>query len=238
MRSVRLAILCAAVCVAACLFSAPAGAQRGMAARPPQHLRTIFIVRHGAYDEGDTLDEHLGRHLTDLGREQAKLVGEYFAKLPIRIQAIYGSTMTRARETAEIAGAQMGMKPELDPEICECGPPTADTTNAYHEPAEEQERCRVTLDRAFARYFRPSPDADTAIVLFCHGNVERYFVCKALGVDPAATWRKFSIINGNISRIEVRPNGRISVVAFGEVGHLPPAMQTWNWKQKVYKEQP
>jgi serine/threonine-protein phosphatase PGAM5 len=78
-------------------------------------VRHILLVRHGQYEEnvdgvdGDKLDKL--RKLTPLGRLQAEQTGQWLAKIqqgideefgPCNIKIVRSSSMTRARETAEI----------------------------------------------------------------------------------------------------------------------------------------
>jgi probable phosphoglycerate mutase len=60
--------------------------------------------------------------------------------------------------------------------------------------------------------------------------VTRYLVARALGLDPAL-WLNMTIANCSISVIQVRADGRARLVSFDDVGHLPPAKQTYPpWK--------
>ncbi|MEO8232116.1 MAG: phosphoglycerate mutase family protein, partial [Ignavibacteriota bacterium] len=64
--------------------------------------RTIYLVRHGYYDEADTRDEDVGKELTPLGIAQARLVASRLKGMPIEFSSLTSSTMTRARQTAMI----------------------------------------------------------------------------------------------------------------------------------------
>lgn len=71
------------------------------------------------------------------------------------------------------------------------------------------------------------PERETIDVLVCHGNVIRYFLCRALQFPPDA-WLRFGIRNGSISVLTMRPSGRVSVSVVGETGHMPPDKITSN----------
>jgi serine/threonine-protein phosphatase PGAM5 len=79
------------------------------------------------------------------------------------------------------------------------------------------------LDAAFARYFTSATDHDRHDILVCHGNIIRYFVIKALGVDSQA-WLGFSVAHCSLTIIEVRADGTFKVLAVGDAGHMPPNM--------------
>ena len=61
--------------------------------------------------------------------------------------------------------------------------------------------------------------------MVAHGNVIRYLVTKALGVDTTA-WLEMSVHNASLTVIRVQADGRFKVIAVGDTGHLPPAMYT------------
>ena len=81
------------------------------------------------------------------------------------------------------------------------------------------------LERLFAAYFTPSPDGERTELMVCHGNVIRYLVTRALGVDPTA-WLGMSVGHASITRIRIEADGSFKVLSVGDVGHLPPARQS------------
>ena len=190
-------------------------------------LRTLILVRHGVYDENDARDAEFGKALLPEGREQARITGERLAAWPARIDGLHASTMTRARETAEIiARALPGLTPVPDRNLRECEPPgTHLGTMAGLEPGDA-DSCAARLDADLARYFRPSPERDSTEVLVCHGNVIRWLTCRALGADPKL-WLGMSLANCSLTVIQVRPNGTFKITGVGDRGHLPVALQTW-----------
>ena len=91
--------------------------------------------------------------------------------------------------------------------------------------AEDFGKCKAQLDRLFAEHFRPAQGATRNELLVCHGNVIRYLVTRALGVDTLA-WLEMSPGHASITKIRVEADGRFKVIALGDVGHLPPSMLT------------
>ena len=69
--------------------------------------------------------------------------------------------------------------------------------------------------------------ADTTSVLVCHGNVIRYFLTRALQIDPEA-WLRFSLANGAITVIKVTPSGNCSLQMIGCAGFMPTDSVTFN----------
>ena len=62
--------------------------------------------------------------------------------------------------------------------------------------------------------------------IFGHGNVIRYFVMKALGIDTRS-WLHLSRAHTSITIIEVRGVGSLHVLSVGDIGHVPPDLQSW-----------
>ena len=188
--------------------------------------RTIVLIRHGEYEHGvDTPDEG---GLVALGRQQSRLVAERLDAMAVAFDSIQASTMNRARETGEIISHAF---PELDlafhDDICECTMATrwADIM-ADLEPGEA-EACESTLEAAFERIFRPvQGDEDEFDIVVCHGNVIRWFVCRVLDVDPEA-WLQMSIANCSITVVQVRTDGSMKLISFGDSGHLPYPMTSY-----------
>ena len=69
---------------------------------PPDRpgVRTLYLVRHGAYDEADPRDAAVGKGLVPIGVAQARLVGARLRAVPFRFDALYTSPLTRALEVA------------------------------------------------------------------------------------------------------------------------------------------
>src|SRR5262252_2076150 len=82
-------------------------------------MTTLLLVRHGETDwnaEG-RLQGHTDRPLSDFGRRQARALADELAG--DSIVAVYASDLSRARETAEIVAAQLGLEVALDPRLRE-----------------------------------------------------------------------------------------------------------------------
>jgi serine/threonine-protein phosphatase PGAM5 len=189
-------------------------------------VRTVYLIRHGQYDHEDDRDPDVGRGLVPLGIAQARLIAARLRSLPVKMTSLHSSTMTRARETAMVIAEDF---PELEHQqsrlIRECTPPTwREDIMAEMEPGEG-EACREKLEEAFPIYFIPSPDEDLHDIIVCHGNVIRYFVTKVLRVDPMA-WLGMSIGNCSLTIVRINADGSMKLLAYGDVGHLPPNLQT------------
>ena len=115
--------------------------------------------------------------------------------------------------------------PVVVDDLAECTPPTPLGDVAKTEKPADMAACKAQLDRVYARFFTAANDQDRRDLLVCHGNVIRYLVTRALGVDTGA-WLAMSIENASITTIRIDAKGRAHVIAVGDVGHIPPAMRT------------
>lgn len=208
--------------------------QKDIKQATPTATRTYVLVRHGQY-ENKTTDEE--RILTPLGRQQADATGDRLATFLKHKQQgknidlhFTMSTMTRATETAEIIlqhfPDKKGKSCDLIREGAPCKP-VPKSTKWNPEPTDYFADS-VRIEAGFRKYIHRadlSQERHSIDVLVCHGNVIRYFVCRALQLPPEA-WARFVVLNASITTITVHPNGKVSVSGIGETGHLPPNMCT------------
>ena len=189
--------------------------------------RTIYLIRHGYYNESDERDEFIGKGLTPLGIAQARLISARLKGMSVHFTSLVSSTMTRARETAMVINEDF---PELqltqNELICECTPPSWRKDVMAGVDTVHRKECVEKLEKAFKEYFIPSPDKnDRNDLIVCHGNVIRYFVTKVLKVDTMS-WLQMSIGNCSLTVIRIKSDGSMKLVSFSDVGHIPPNMQT------------
>jgi broad specificity phosphatase PhoE len=80
---------------------------------------SIWLARHGETDanaEG-RIQGTIDPPLNERGREQARALARETAALGLR--ALYTSQLRRARETADIVGAELGLQPRVDARFAE-----------------------------------------------------------------------------------------------------------------------
>lgn len=199
--------------------------------------RTIYLIRHGQYDEEDARDEYVGKELVPLGIAQARLVAARLKGMPVEFTSITSSTMTRARQTAMIINQEF---PELELKqsnlICECTPPSWRKDVMIGVDTTEKAKCVENLEKAFKEFFTPSPDTnDRNDIIVCHGNVIRYFVTKVLKVDTMS-WLQMSITNCSLTIVRIMPDGTMKLDAFSDYGHIPENMRTFTGVKNELKE--
>jgi len=170
----------------------------------------IHLARHGqtAYNAEGRFQGHLPVPLDDTGRAQARALAETVSAVEVR--TLVCSPLVRARETAEIVGARIGLVPEEDARFTETD--TGDWTDrsfaeieaedpegfhryeisdpSFRYPggesfAEQSDRVQAGLEDLRAR-----PAALPALVV-CHRGVIRLALVVALG-DEAAGAREIA----------------------------------------------
>jgi serine/threonine-protein phosphatase PGAM5 len=176
--------------------------------------RTLLFLRHGQYDAES------GGALTVLGREQARLAGKYLESF--RFDSVWSSTLTRAKETADIVTAQLGGIKVRRTGLLREGLYTK--VEGYDVPAAERREDRARADAAYAKLVRTSRTDRTELVV-CHGNLIRYFMCLALHL-PTTKWLRMTTSHCGLSRVVVRDTGAVRVVSYNETSHLPTKLVT------------
>lgn len=85
-------------------------------------LDGVLLARHGQTDDNVQPIRFQGFRdtpLNDTGRAQAHELAARVASLPDPVRCLWASDLSRARETAEIVGAAIGLEPRLDARLRE-----------------------------------------------------------------------------------------------------------------------
>src|SRR3954452_1895946 len=170
----------------------------------------IHLARHGqtAYNAEGRFQGHLPVPLDDTGREQARRLAAQLSGVEVR--ALVCSPLARARETAEIVAATIGMTPEEDARFAETD--TGDWTGrsfaevkaedpdgfrrfqvsdpTFRYPGGESFAEQSDRVQAGLRDLRARTDALPALVV-CHRGVIRLALAAATG-DHTAGGREIS----------------------------------------------
>lgn len=111
----------------------------------------ILLVRHGETDHNaaDRFQGRLDTHLNARGREQSRTLARRLASEQLR--ALYSSPLSRARETAEIVGAALGLEPVYDARLMEAdtGDWTGRTYAEVMAEAPDEFAAWRSVDRSF-----------------------------------------------------------------------------------------
>jgi 2,3-bisphosphoglycerate-dependent phosphoglycerate mutase len=160
------------------------------------YMTTLVLVRHGETDWNakGRLQGHTDRPLNDLGRRQARELADRLAGEDIA--AIYASDLVRARETAEIVAARLGLPVAVDADLREKNwgsweGLTGDERLTVEYVGETTEAHRDRTLRAVLRIVERHP-ADRVVVV-THGGSLRRIQAVASGmalpvIENCAVW--------------------------------------------------
>jgi phosphohistidine phosphatase len=71
----------------------------------------LWLLRHGEAVPHDAAPDDDDRELTERGRDQARAAGRSLAALDVEVHLCFTSPKVRARQTAELACAELGIEP-------------------------------------------------------------------------------------------------------------------------------
>lgn len=211
----------------------------------PPKTKHFILVRHGHY-----VNAH-ARHVSDdcqvlsqLGRQQARLAGKYlerlYARSPTRHDiTIHHSDLTRAVQTAASISKYFGNSELSSSSLLREGWPgrpyssehdVLQLPTALHQAAKLENTDTDRMERAYQAFFSSTAeeddDEDSFQVIVCHANLIRYFLCRALGIDPIGRWGHFEINHCSVTRIDICASRPLKVISVNETGHLPHSLTT------------
>jgi broad specificity phosphatase PhoE len=193
-------------------------------------VTTIFLARHGESDwnVARRFQGHSDRPLTERGREQAHALADLVASE--EIEAVYTSPLSRARETAEIVAARVGLEPVALPELREVdtgswsGLSRADVETRFPEGFtrwrsggsgwEDGETYEEMAERVIGALRTIAEDhADGRVLIISHGGPIRAIHAAAEGlaitdyrrlkpVEPNARLSAVALENGRLTRLD------------------------------------
>jgi len=171
----------------------------------------LYLVRHGETHSNreQRFQGQLDDPLSAAGQTQAEALGRWLAGCPVRFGAIYSSDLRRTAETAEIAGAHLGLTPVLAPGLREidCGEwqgltgaeieahfpgglqTWLDEVATYCLPGGESV---PDLQRRIVAFYEDTVALrrDEAVLLVSHGLALSVLIAALLGWDLVEAWRE------------------------------------------------
>jgi phosphohistidine phosphatase len=79
----------------------------------------LWLLRHGEAVPHDSAADDADRELTERGRDQARAAGRALAALEVAVHLCFTSPKLRARQTADLACADLGVEPLDDSSLAE-----------------------------------------------------------------------------------------------------------------------
>lgn len=203
----------------------------------------LLLVRHGETDDNRNLvfQGQLGVGLNALGRDQASRLAARLAPAAERPAVLYTSDLDRARETAEILGAALGLEPTRDPDLREVylgawqGLSYAEIAERFPDEwaawragkdirrggGETYAELGERVARSMARIASAHPGATSLVV--SHGAALKSFVARVLGLSSEGM-RAFRVqANTGVTVVE-RDEGAWRLLVWNDEAHLHDAV--------------
>jgi broad specificity phosphatase PhoE len=200
----------------------------------------LLLVRHGETlwnQERRIQGLYADSPLSPLGQEQAQKTAEFLSLFPF--DALYSSTLPRARETAEILAKAHPLKPKPilhaglgEMHYGEWEGKTAEELQrpfpkTIHTPEEFQFTCPQgeSYQQAFERFFQAIQDisqesfSHKKVVIVSHGMVILLFLSHLLGGYKNS---KIFIHNCSIHRVDVMEPRTFKLITMNQIHHLDP----------------
>ena len=170
-------------------------------------MAKLYLIRHGETDYNNELrfQGQIDIPLNQKGIEQAEKVAEFLKDIPL--QAIYTSTLQRARTTAEIIGRAKKIKPQETDALREMSFGIWENMNSkdiqkkyakewkdfFAKPAstkipqgESMSDVQKRVYPVVQQILDEHPEGDVAFV--AHGGIIRVLICTMLGLDLDRSW--------------------------------------------------
>lgn len=197
----------------------------------------IYMVRHGQSHWQLAPSENLNTSLTDLGHEQARLLGRWLAehrmldgKGRIEVATLRTSPLLRARETAEYTAKALDRPVCLQESLREAPfhvadhlPHRAAPFHAYSafEPSEIYAAFKAQVRIALQELVEQAQAGGGPVLAITHGGIIKTLLRLIAGTDTL----DFVSYNTGITLIEWK-RGRWCVVHLNLLDHLPPEYRT------------
>jgi len=185
-----------------------------------------YLVRHAQtiWNHENRIQGHSNPPLSELGVEQARRVGEYFASH--RVGVLYTSHLARSVQTAQAIASQTGLTPLVEPALAEINlgswegltPEEVDArfAGAYQQwrvtpskvtipGAESLEQFRARIRNAITQILSTYHD-DGELVIVSHGGVIAALLSDWLGADYDHLLRRLVLDNAGISALDRQTN--------------------------------
>lgn len=193
-------------------------------------IMELILVRHGLPVREELETGRADPPLSETGRAQSERVALWLADAPV--DAVYSSTMQRARQTAQPYAAAIGLEVVEREGIAEFDRHESSYVPLEELRAEDPEAWRAfvaggyneqvdihqfhaevvnSLEQLIARH------AGQRIAVFCHGGVINVWTAHVIGITPRLF---FEPAYTSIHRFLCARSGERNLVSLNETGHL------------------
>ena len=198
----------------------------------------VYLIRHGATELSaeDRFAGAIDVHLSDTGRNQARLLGERLAKDPIC--AVYASPMTRTMATAELIAKPHALEVTPVDEMREIahgrweGKKRADVEREYKEeyerwehdpysfaPAGGESGLAVTARALPALLQLVERHKNMPLVVVSHKATIRLLLSSLIGIDPRKYRDRLDQSPAALNILDFKDLGNARLTLFNDVSH-------------------
>ena len=190
----------------------------------------LILVRHGLPERQELEKGRADPPLSETGNRQALAVAEWLA--PESVQAVYSSTMLRARQTAQPYAALKNLDVTEREGIVEFDSQSSSYIPVEELKIEDPEAWRAMAEGGYSEEvdlheFHASvvntleqiiaAHSSQTVVVFCHGGVINIWTAYVLGLGPSLFFEpKYTCVN----RYLCARTGQRNVVSLNETAHL------------------
>ncbi|MEV8639005.1 histidine phosphatase family protein [Streptosporangium sp. NPDC051023] len=199
--------------------------------------RVLYLARHGAADAFGVL--------TDIGRRQARLLGERLAGVPV--DAVWHSPLPRAEASARELARHLPNVPVTEaaelvdhvPYVPSMAETPASWVGFFDGYDDTEAASGLRLAEALVARFAETPDAsakktqaDTHEVLVTHAYPIAWLVRHALDAPPSR-WLGLNSANTALTVIEYRNGLPPTIVMFNDMSHLPADLRWTGFPERI-----
>ena len=187
----------------------------------------LILIRHGRPERVEGAANGADPGLTEIGTAQAQAAADWLKHE--HIDALYVSSMVRARETSAPIEAALGMEATVDDRVREY-----DAESSSYVPMEEvkadKDAWRRLMDyhanknlTQFADTVMSALDEIIAshsgqrVAVVCHGGVINVAAARVLGLSDSMFFNPFYT---SVNRMLCSSGGHRSIASLGDIGHL------------------
>jgi alpha-ribazole phosphatase len=199
-------------------------------------MARLLLIRHGQ-TKLHQADRFWGRtdvELSDIGKRQAEQLRDRLA--PEKISAIYSSTLSRARTTAEVIASWHKVRVVPCEELCECsfgyveGLTFGEISKKFPELARELGDWKTVvfpggesleqLDKRVQSFLGKLKQLkqESTIGIVAHDGPLRLIICHLLGLE-IRHWFQIRVDHASLSIVETYPQGTV-LSLLNDVSHI------------------
>jgi 2,3-bisphosphoglycerate-dependent phosphoglycerate mutase len=193
----------------------------------------LILIRHALPIRRELTEGRADPELSADGLKQAEHLGKYLASE--HLDAVYASSMRRAKETAQPLIAHRDLELQIEPDVAEYDKDSpeyvpVEELRATNDPrwqamrdgkwemgAEDQATFRTRIIAGIERIVTNHPGQRVAVV--CHGGVINAYLAMLLGLPsdiPGFFYPNYT----SIHRVAAASSGQRSLVTINETSHL------------------